>query len=506
MMHKHKVFISAILMFICLNGCYCASVPTAPLYDTLEQSVEQTAAPAAKPKAVGVYIDVTPSMKGFLNHPYSTDDTCYSQCLNKMGALIAGSYDQITYYRVDTPLWRVDGDEDVLERARNQSYYVDSKKLSDGNYTQVIQGNGYDSLCLTPALEEGRNQDLSILITDLYENSTRSSTGKNTNVNALTRKILALAGLDDGKVFGLIGIKSEFSGSIYDTGSNGEIISYGEDQLAYRPFYILLQGYPEYVQDFCQHMERCLKELSKLKSEDYEITVFYGGTFTSLDYTSFKECANFVTSPAKKKSLWLDDATVIVSSAEDPEDTKNLPVYGYQKNTADTFGGTLYFAYSIDRMHQEQFHTLAERIGERSPTYFLPSGETEMYTLPCLAQALTASCWDENDGFVQKKTGNLFDVCGLYYNQDTETLYAALCLEDAQLTKGIWRFQWKNVVEGSWMDTNPWWEQWHTPSGENADYSKTERLAGYIEPIQEKAFGSEQCILNAVVYLNIEDG
>lgn len=506
MLRENKVFILIIFMLICLSGCCGGTGPTAPLYDTLEQLVEQAVTPTAKPGTVGVYIDVTPSMEGFLNHPYSTDDTCYSQCLNKMGALIAGKYDQITYYRVDTPLWRVDGDEDVLERARSRSYYQDSRKLSGGNYAQIIQEDGYDSLCLTPALEEGRNQDLSILITDFYENTTRSSTGKNANVNALTGKILALAGLDDGKVFGLIGIKSEFSGSIYDTGLNGEIISYGEDHLTYRPFYILLQGYPNHIQDFCQSMEKRLEELGKLRSEDYEITVFYGGAFTPLNYTAFKECANFITSSTKKNSLWLDDTTVVINSAEDLEDSTILPLYGYRKNTADTFGGKLYFAYSIDRAHQEQFHTLAEKIGEKSSTYFLPGGETEMFMLPCPARELTASRWDDDSAFIQQKAENLFDVCDLYYDQDTETLYAALRLEDAQLTQGVWRFQWKNVAEGSRMDTNPWWEQWHTPSGEGADYSKTERLIGYIEPIREKAFGAEQSILNAVVYLNIVDG
>jgi len=492
--------VATVLLLACLSGCRNASAPAAPVHDNLERAAEPQ--PTAKIESVGMYIDVTPSMAGFLNNPYSTGNTLYSLCLNKLGVLLAGKYAQTIYYRVDTPLWRVDGPEDVLEEARHASYYQRTEDINSGQYSPIGTQGGYDSPCLTAALEEGRNQDLFILITDLYENST----GKNANANALANKIQELASSDDGKVFGLIGIKSIFSGTIYDIGPDGGSIDYGKDCLAYRSFYILLRGYPEHVQTFCQDMESRLKEHDAQKGKHYEITVFGERPFVSLDYTAFTECANLITNSKKKKSLWLDDAVVVVNAGKMQEGGTELPVYGYRKDTSSTFGGILYFAYSVAPERQEEFHALAEKAGERKTVNFLPNGETELYELSCHAQELTVSRWDGEAAFTAENKSGFFEVCGLYYDEDAEILYVGLRLEDAQLTPGLWRLQWKNMWKESGAEGNPWWQQWYTPSGETADYSKTERLLDYMEPILENAYGIEQSVLDAAVYLNIEEG
>ena len=66
-------------------------------------------------------------------------------------------------------MWRVDGLEDVLEQARDTSYYKMSESFKSKDYTKIGEGSGYDSLCLTAALEEGRSQDLSILISNIRQ-------------------------------------------------------------------------------------------------------------------------------------------------------------------------------------------------------------------------------------------------------------------------------------------------------------------------------------------------
>lgn len=499
MLCRRQIFAAAIPILICLNGCGSeASIVT--VNDALERSVAPASAVEIQLETVGMYVDVTPSMEGFLHNFGSTNPTLYSLCLNELGILLTSKYDDITYYRVDTPLWRVDGPEDVLEQARDVSYYANSENFSGRGYTLIGDGDGYSSTCLTAALCHGTKENLFILVTDLYENST----GKNTNANTLAKQIRSLAGQDDGKVFGLIGIKSVFSGDVYDIGPDGKSDEYGKDRLSYRPFYILLRGYPEHVQDFCQSMETHLKELRAQAGANYEITVFYEEPFWPVDYSSFKGCANPITNSQKRKSLWLDDTVVNVKAAGKRADDVVLPVYGYRQNTAGVSGDVLYFTYSIERTHREQFRALAAKIGEETTVNFLPGGERAVYMLPCPARALSMSRWNEDNAAFAERTTALFEVCGLYYDRDKEQLHAALYLADERLTQGLWRLEWKNVRETSDAELNPWWQSWHASNAD--DYSKTAHLNDYIMPILEKASGTEQSILNAVAYLNIECG
>ena len=79
-----------------------------------------------------------------------------------------------------------------------------------------------------------------------------------------------------------------------------------------------------------------------------------------------------------------------------------------------------------------------------------------------------------------------------------------MCLEDQQFTEGLWRLQWKSMLNKT-EEQEPWWEQWHSPSGVRVDYSKTERLNEYVEPILEQMPCEGQSILTGVVYLNVKE-
>lgn len=499
MLRGYRKFIGIALTLLLLNGC-SKETPVITVSDVIERSVITES--MVKMETVGMYIDVTPSMAGFLKNFNSSDPTLYSLCLNKLGLLLTSKYDDIIYYRVDTPLWRVDGTEDVLEQARNTSYYYKSEAFPDRGYLPIGEKNGYESKCLTAALNHGTNEDLFILVTDFYENST----GKNANANALAAQIRTLADRNDGKVFGLIGVKSVFSGKIYDIGPDGKSVIYGKDCLSYRPFYILIRGYPEHVQDFCQSMESHLRELGAKKGEDYEVTVFHEEYFWPLDYASFKECANPITNSKKRKNLWLENIEVNVSTSESEDKKQTLPVYGYKLNTSENFGGILYFTYSVERTYQEQFHALVDKIGEKKTVDFLPGGETEVHMFPCLTKGMIASQWDEDSCNFERAEKISFEVRGLYYDKEQERLYVALQLADDQLAQGLWRFQWSNILEKWDIGTESWWQSWHDANVKNPDYSKTDRLNDYVTPIVDKAFGTEQSIINAVVYLNIEGG
>lgn len=502
MYKKCRIFAVLLLILLVLIGCgHQDGDPVADV--SLQDLLERAAAPvsAAGVGTVGVYVDVTTSMRGFLDGSGKTD-TLYSLCLNTLGRQIASNYENVTFYRVDTPLWKVIEPEDVLEKARNTSYYKKSETFPKGKYDRLKEvdgyGNGYDSLCLTAALEEGTSHDLFILITDLYENSI----GTNTNANSFISKIQQLTDLNDGKVFGLIGVKSIFAGPIYDTGPNGTSVYYGVDSPSYRPFYILLRGYPEHVQDFCETLGKRLEALDAERGTDYEISAFYEAPFWGLDYTAWKECANQLS--PKKKFLWQEDLTVTVRDAAHPADTRELPVFGYQMSGKNAFQDHLYFAYSIAPPQREGFHMLAQEIGENASVSFLPEGKKVLCELPCLVREQNMRHWD-GKAFDSDGRKDAFEVCRLYYDREEETLYAELSLDRTRLCGGLWRLDWKHVLEPRENASNSWLTDWQSPEGENADYSKTERLLDYAAPILKKMSDTESCVLHGTVYLNIQE-
>lgn len=172
----------------------------------------------------------------------------------------------------------------------------------------------------------------------------------------------------------------------------------------------------------------------------------------------------------------------------------------------------MYFGYAVDSGQRSAFQDLAGESGRKVSVDFLPGAEREIYTIPCLSQELSVALWDEDRGFKDGdgKTSyygeDFFHVDAVYYDPDDHMLYTALQLTDKKFTEGIWRLQWKNVLEES-ASQEPWWNNWHSSSDiGKVDYSKTERLVDYITPILENMPLTEKRVLDGTVYLNIEEG
>ena len=143
MYKKCRIFAVLLLILLVLIGCgHQDGDPVADV--SLQDLLERATAPisAAGVGTVGVYVDVTTSMRGFLDGSGKTD-TLYSLCLNTLGRQIASNYENVTFYRVDTPLWKVIEPEDVLEKARNTSYYKKSETFPKGKYDRLKEVDGY---------------------------------------------------------------------------------------------------------------------------------------------------------------------------------------------------------------------------------------------------------------------------------------------------------------------------------------------------------------------------
>ena len=478
-----KKWIAAALIASFLTGCG-GTRPNGTLEDTL---------PTANPpgtenstETVGVYVDTTPSMRGFAIESGKIDSTYYTKCLMEIDTMITAGFGnnetpvKTTYYRVDTPLWRAK--KNILLKAMYKNCYTDDMYLSDtSGYEKVAEGNGYDSLCLNAALDSSKKEDLFILITDFYENTPRVRDEQSSTI--LIEKLKELAGLDDGKIFGLIGIESQFQGPVCDQGEFGTSDYYNGPL---RPFYVIVRGYPETVRDFCEH----LKERINAPTGYCEASVFFKDT-QALDYRNFKGCRN----PTEDLIWPSKSAKVLVN------ESKALDVYEYYKNSGESVEDLL-FTYTVPEDLSEEFRRLVAGYGTPEPAPW--NGEETLYRIDCRHLEQVASLWSAEEGtftLSEADGGDLFEINSVAYDGSRGELCTAIRLNKERLSGGIWKIQWETGTAG---DETPWWEGWTYENG-SKDYSKTERLRDYVRAMMGAKPYEGTPFLMGTIYFEVKE-
>lgn len=461
-----KQIMATALMIVLLAAC---SDPVEDPRDNLTGSKQLDSEPVGK--TVGVYVDTTPSMKGFTAQDTEDRKNYYSLCLKEIDAMISAGYGggQISYYRVDTPLWETS--ENVLLKALREDYYVNSAYfLPLADYQKIGEDEGYQCPCLTRALESGLEKDLFILITDLYENQPYES--------QFIKSIREAADLGDGKAFGLVGIQSGYQGVIRDIGPYGDSESYGEDGNSYRPVYVIVRGYPETVRDFCKELK------SRLNTPDGSCEIFVlDESLQALDYRNFTGCKDYGSG-----CLWLDRMISI-------NETESMDLYELQKRSGKQ---TLYFSFTVPEERRDAFQKLAADHG----TLEVPNsvlGEQPMYRLRCLSQERTALWSKEAGTFEPAGNGDSFHIARVYYDTGAGNLYIALELTADRFSKGVWKLEWENTAS---QNESPWWKEWSYQNG-SQDYSKTEQLQDCVEAMAGRRNGT--LFLQGTIYLEVRD-
>lgn len=473
MLHK-RIIIAGLVGALFFTGCtnqkkvICDEIATG----------SQIAQPSPPTKTVGIYMDVTKSMSGFLCEKRKVSSpNYYTICLDELHHMMISNYgiENICFYRVDTSVWETG--ENVLEEALDSKYYSSSTELAKSRgYKNVSEGTNYSFPCLTAALEAGQREDFSILITDLYENESE-------NVDLLIGKFGELAGKDDGKVFGCIAIRAPFAGEVYDIGAYGQTAEYGLDSDRFRPFYIVVRGYPNAVSDFCN----CMEQRIDAPSADLVSCVFYTLAYQGVDFQNFKGCRSY-----DRKGIWIDDSREVKIN-----DSRTVPVYKYCGN-ADILSKEILFSYNVPKDYQKDILDYARQIADKEPVS--NEGTQPLISLPVqVKDAQIARLSDSKDAFeVPDECEATFVVSSLSYDENQEILHVGLQIQNFQ--PGVWRLQWKNIAK---EEESFWWEEWGSHSG-SQDFSKTERLVDFVGSIRKNTSQSEFCLLNGTIYLSVK--
>lgn len=486
--HIYKKIIGIIIM-TCVFASGCGKTKFDNLQDQMPVREDEPEYKEKKAERIGVYVDVTPSMKGFLGmqadaYREVVEETRYMTCLDEINKIITAKYNeqQIKNYRIDTPLWQTD--ENVLDKARGAKYYGNSAYM-DKEYIMIDliedDGAGYDSRCLANALKNCKGEDFSVIVTDFYENDSDAAGV----IEALKENVQLESGI--GKTVGIMGIKSEFAGTIYDISAFKKDVEYGivngeiaEEDIVYRQFFVIVISYPKAMQEFYGQ----LKESLNMTEEDLNYTVFYESNFYGLDYTNFEQC--YSISKERGKRLWPEAGVVINNDSE-------MDVYDYSGQEEDVV-----LSYKVEGS------SLINELEKGSMSMIkLPDiSEKEMYEVQCSSEK-QIYLWDQETKSFKADSGfgEVFRIEKLCYEPKENMVYIWLKVAGGNLPDIPVKLYGKVYYEGKGNLDYDWVKEWNLANGEE-DYEKTRNLKEYVDGIIEKMPDRNNLLLDFSFYLH----
>lgn len=445
---------------------------------------------------IGIYVDVTPSMEGFLGAQKESfkslvPETRYLKCLDEINKIVAIKFDEenIAQYRVDTPLWKVDESENVLDKAREKAYYQNSAYF-DENYSQIIlfenDSGNYDSPCLATALLNCINEDFSIVVTDFYENEANV----NFVINALKKNIRLNSEFE--KTVGIIGIKSEFAGKIYDISKDEKAMEYGireeylaESDISYRQFFIIVIGGPEMVKEFCKNVQKSME----LDNDVLNYIIFYQDEIFGIDYNNFEFCES-----RDEKVLWENGIVVI-------NEKKKLCIFDYRNTEGRDKDVVVRYAVTGEKLKKELGNGISKSLE-------LPDvAEKKFIEIPCTVTDAETSVWkSDTDKFeIDMNGSDFFSIKNLYFCPENEQVYVHFVIDEncreTHAGEHI-KFHSKIILDDIERTGNDWIEEWDFKN-KDRDYKKTKDLKKYVNALESNMPERERLLLDFSFYITV---
>lgn len=208
-----KILLSVLILIYTFSTCSNKVVfAPPPVYDAAD------IVPALSESIhVNFYFDATPSMKGFINPGPSS---CYLRTVKHLEGAATSCWKNCmkNFFKFGEEVFELK-DREYLEIGSPNFYPKDEK---------------YKKTCINTVLDTIQPDQFTVIVTDLFEN--------NSDIELLIDKLKETC-FGKGLTVGVVGITSEFDGTVYDV--NGHDFKYASkknDPVTFRPFYLLLIG------------------------------------------------------------------------------------------------------------------------------------------------------------------------------------------------------------------------------------------------------------------------
>lgn len=372
---------------------------------------------------LSVLIDGTLSMQGYVN---GLPSNRYAKTLQLIDSASSTGWTSpkstVKYYRFGTQKYAID--RETYVRAQLPTFYQGGANFSVSRIDTVLNQPGADQL--------------DVVVTDLYQ--------KDADVQ-LVQNLLKDRYLAQGYGVGILGIQSEFNGTIYDVGVSGQQFSYstaGKTLQRYHPFYVMILGSYGNIQHYYEQLQQ-----NGLKDLDHQFVIFYPQTVRQpsvLDASAVLK--NLPKSIQQPKALNNGTLALRKKSASDP-----VQFFTVTRQTAsDPFLTQVDYAPLPYTLPVQPIGITLTAMPERY------QNKAKGF-LPVQTSGLQLSDWQVTDGSLQFKTQ----------------------FKTNQLEKGIYRFQFEATPAE--LREPDWWKTWTATEG-SLDGSKTNNLLPFLRGLR----------------------
>ncbi|BAZ14189.1 hypothetical protein NIES4071_60290 [Calothrix sp. NIES-4071] len=217
----------------------------------------------SKPLNINIHVDGTPSMLGYVTSPNNAN-TRYSQTIDLLEGTLSGGQPRgfqpkFKYYRLGQTSQEIPQQRTGYLEARKPLFYDGSSSAFPSLQVSNIQ----------TAINPGSNDNLTVIITDLYENAA----DLNGIANAISQNYFSTK--ESANAVGLFARKSEFNGNVYlEDGTNKKFIYNTNDKQGnkiseFRPFYIIFLGQYQDIKYYFDRLEKALTNNKELNKDSY---------------------------------------------------------------------------------------------------------------------------------------------------------------------------------------------------------------------------------------------
>lgn len=516
-MSRHSRHLSLIILLfvgvsILLLGCMTDNSYLVRVRDdNMEIAKEIKIKDSIEAKSVGVYVDATPSIEGFVGwageeeSPTSSyiwasekqkkeyDElvplTVYRRCLEQINNIISSNFltEDLRFYCMDTTLWQTENN--VLEEAENHSFYQDS--IVKGDYVMVDEfadqyDSGFSSPSISFAIQHSAEEDFAIIITDLCEN--------NKNPNALIKQLKKIrTEREDEASIELLGIKSEFAGRVYDiagaTDQNYGVVKEErevvKEDIKFRPFYIILIGGRSQIELFTEELYKNIDvesiQIEKVLFDDYEIS--------GLDYRNYigHEAENY---------LYMQNSGIDIYNGEKLTDLELVDITSKKLENQEK----IYLFYDISSDALKDY--LNEKRGAPEQVGVDGAKEEGWRIENCVAdkvQVLTYMV--EEEKFYDENIKDALKVDDVYLLKNKEQIVIECSLYKNEIEGGIYKFSGKMHIKKQNAEAG-WIQEWNSSSN-TFEGEKTQNLNNFYNAILNTFSKENQNIVNFSFYFRI---
>ena len=379
-----------------------------------------------------IQIDGTPSMQGFTKN---FTNSRYAQTLDLLDRASTTTWKTsiVQYFRFGT----------VKQQIYRQTYLQAKLPEFYTGSNPVFRVSQIES-AIAPAAKDR----ISIIVTDLYQ--------KDSDTNLVLKK-LKEDYLQKGYAVGVLAIRSEFDGIIYDVGIKNTQFSYstqGKKIEQFRPFYVLVLGSYGNISNYFNEIKKASDSLIK----DEQFTIFYPQLVRQ---ASTFQADNLPDLPKGIRRLkTINDGKVLVKVNEQPIEIINI-----NKNTDDDYS-----------------------INYQAPYNPLP------YTLPLESEAVAVSSVAQSFNTTTKSFQLLNGAKAIQLSKwktDRNNISFVTKINSKDFDPGVYLFTVDVLPQD--LKTWGWWDKWNSNES-TFDGAKTNNLLPFFQGL--KSITTELMIVN----------